>query len=216
MHEGWPALRPVPASLAGRTDQPQNGQRRVRHAGHGQRRDTGTRHACARSQSARLTGCSSLADCRPVLSCAARSVADGGRRPTILGLDLDFDLGFGFCPAGLAGRALLLFLTSPPRMFLDGGVRSGTPWSSAPCASGQASRAPACSAGGTVPARTVGSVCGACRCTGLRVCRPFLASPHYLSGGRGIASTRPETNNGLGLRWDYEIWQLIELMSLNQ
>ena len=91
---------------------------------------------------------------------AARSMADGGRRPTIrvylhhrmflaqwplacavvcraqrgrwrpqaddtgFGFDLDFD--FRFCPAGLTGRALLLFLTSPPRMFLDGGVRSGT------------------------------------------------------------------------------------------
>jgi hypothetical protein len=46
-----------------------------------------------------------------------------GRR---YGFDFDFD--FWFCPAGLTGRALLLFLTSPPRMLLDGGVRSGTVW----------------------------------------------------------------------------------------
>ena len=35
-------------------------------------------------------------------------------------------VGFPRRPVGLTGRALLLFLTSPPRMFLDGGVRSGT------------------------------------------------------------------------------------------
>ena len=32
------------------------------------------------------TGCSWPNDRWPVLSCAARSVADGGRRPTILGV----------------------------------------------------------------------------------------------------------------------------------
>ena len=63
------------------------------------------------------------------------------------GLTLILILVFWFCPAGLTGRALLLFLTSPPRMFLDGGVRSGTLCSSGLCASGQASRAPARSAG---------------------------------------------------------------------
>lgn len=38
---------------------------------------------------------------------------------------LGFAFDFRFCPAGLTRRALLLFLTSPPR-FHDGGVRSGT------------------------------------------------------------------------------------------
>jgi hypothetical protein len=37
---------------------------------------------------------SSWAQSSPVLSCATRSVADGGRRPTILGFDFDLDFGF--------------------------------------------------------------------------------------------------------------------------
>jgi hypothetical protein len=63
------------------------------------------------------------------------------------------------CPAGLTGRALLLFLTSPPRVLLDGGVRSGTPLSSALCASGQASRATRAQRGCTVSARAVRALC---------------------------------------------------------
>jgi len=83
-----------------------------------------------------------------VVACAVVCHAQRGRwRPqaddTAFGFDFDFD--FGVCPAGLTGRALLLFLTSPPRMFLDGGVRNGL--GSGLCASGQASRAPARSAG---------------------------------------------------------------------
>jgi hypothetical protein len=64
-------------------------------------------------------------------TCAVVCRAQRGRwRPqaddTTLTLMLILTLVFWFCPAGLTGRALLLFLTSPPRMFLDGGVRSGT------------------------------------------------------------------------------------------
>ena len=89
--------------------------------------------------------------------------AQRGRwRPQADDTGLTLALVFWFCPAGLTGRALLLFLTSPPRMFLDGGVRSGTLWSSALCASGQASRATRAQRGCTVPARAVSVVCGRC------------------------------------------------------
>jgi hypothetical protein len=65
----------------------------------------------------------SLRLCRRVPPEAWQMEAAGRR----YGFDLDLDLGLDlwFCPAGLTGRALLLFLTSPPRMFLDGGCPLG-------------------------------------------------------------------------------------------
>jgi hypothetical protein len=61
---------------------------------------------------------------------ARRGLKDGGAGETIGGipgaLGTGAPVGFPRCPAGLTGCALLLFLTSPPRMLLDGGVRSGT------------------------------------------------------------------------------------------
>jgi hypothetical protein len=64
---------------------------------------------------------------RARLRCRVCHAERGRWRPQAddTGFGFDFDFDFWFCPAGLTGRALLLFLTSPPR-FHDGGVRSGT------------------------------------------------------------------------------------------
>ena len=75
--------------------------------------------------------------------------------------DLDFDFDFWFCPAGLTGRALLLFLTSPPRMFLDGGVRSGTV-ARRPLRVRAGQQGTRAQRGYTVDARAVGVLCLGC------------------------------------------------------
>jgi hypothetical protein len=141
--------------------------------------------------------------------CAARSAADGGRRPTIRGSRCCGLFLIGWvpgcaggslggpggglrmgvrgnhwgnpwgargrvpplvsprCPAGLTGRALLLFLTSPPRVLLDGGVRSGTVWAAPFARPGRPAGLPARSAGAQCPharfswcAGVVLAVCG--------------------------------------------------------
>jgi hypothetical protein len=82
----------------------------------------------------------------PVPSCAARSVADGGRRPTIRVLTLTLTLTLGLpCWADRTRFAAVPDLTSPGSH--DGGGEVRNALSSALCASGQASRAPARSAG---------------------------------------------------------------------
>jgi hypothetical protein len=71
-----------------------------------------------------VPGCLAAGLCRRVPRGAWQMEAAGRR----YGFDLDLDFGFALldCPDA---RALLLFLTSPPRVFMMG--RSGTVWSSA-------------------------------------------------------------------------------------
>src|SRR5258708_15822083 len=88
----------------------------------------------------------------------------GGRRYPLLTLTLTLTLilVFGF------GRSRCLpvlslvepFLTSPPRVFLDGGVRSGTAEPASRRVAVLAGAANAPGLGGTVAARPVGGLCG--------------------------------------------------------
>lgn len=109
------------------------------------------------------------------LRCAVVCHAQRGRwRPkaddTGFGFDLDFD--FRFCPAGLTGRALLLFLTSPPRIFLDGGVRSGTVCAAGFARPGRPAGHPRAARVHSVRTRGWAGVPGLCGCCVVTRCPP--------------------------------------------
>jgi DUF218 domain len=108
--------------------------------------------------------CSSLAGVLPVPVCCRAERGAGGRRPTILVLTLTLTLIFG---CGVRGACLCCqvvepFLTSPPRVFLDGGVRSGTAEPASRRVIVLAGPANAPGLGCTVAARRVGGLCACC------------------------------------------------------